>query len=78
MPEEVEDINLKEQFEELVGSNDILRLREFLNDQNISDVAALIDEYPDHEALIISNLNAHRAASTFKILDFSVQKRVIQ
>jgi len=78
MSEEVEDINLKELFEELVANNDIVRLREFLNDQNISDVAALIDEYPDHEAVIISNLSVHRAASTFKILDFSIQKRIIQ
>lgn len=78
MAEELEDINIKEQFEELVAANDQRRIREFLNDQNISDVAELIDEFPDHEAEIISSLNVNRAASTFKILDFSVQKRIIQ
>jgi magnesium transporter len=78
MPEELEDIKMGQQFEELINSNDQLRMREFLNDQNISDVAGLIDEYPDYEAQIISNLSAHRAASTFKILDLSIQKRVIQ
>ena len=72
------DITIKDQFEELLNTNDTEKLREFLNDQNISDVAELIDEYPDHEAEIISNMNVNRAASTFKILDFSVQKRIIQ
>lgn len=78
MPEELQDIELNQRFEELLNGNDHLRMREFLNDQNISDVAALIDEYPDYEAQIISNLSTHRAASTFKILDLSVQKRIIQ
>ncbi|HYF31313.1 MAG TPA: magnesium transporter [Chitinophagaceae bacterium] len=78
MSEELEHIDLKQQFEELIGSNDQLSIREFLNDQNISDVAFLINEYPEYEAQIITNLSIHRAASTFKILDLSVQKRVIQ
>ncbi len=73
-----EDIDLKAQFEEIIESDDVLRIREFLNNQNISDVAALIDEYPDYEVQIISNLSIHRAASTFKILDIQVQKRIIQ
>lgn len=78
MAEEALDINLRQAFEELINTNDQLRIREFLNDQNISDVAELIDEYPDYEAQIISHLSVHRAASTFKILDLSVQKRIIQ
>lgn len=78
MAEEALDINLKQAFEELINTNDQLRIREFLNDQNISDVAELIDEYPEYEAQIISHLSVHRAASTFKILDLSVQKRIIQ
>ncbi len=68
---------VKQQFEELIAGNDQLQMREFLNDQNISDVAELINEYPDYEAQIISNLSVHRAASTFKILDLSIQKRII-
>jgi magnesium transporter len=78
MAEEALDINLRQAFEELINTNEQLRIREFLNDQNISDVAELIDEYPEYEAQIISHLSVHRAASTFKILDLSVQKRIIQ
>jgi magnesium transporter len=55
-----------------------LLIREFLNNQNISDVAELIYEFPDYEAQIIGNMSTHRAASTFKILDVSIQKRIIQ
>jgi magnesium transporter len=75
---ELEPIEPKERFLEILQSEDIQQLHEFLDDQNISDVAALIDEIPDQETLIIDNMSIHRAASTFKILDFSIQKRIIQ
>jgi magnesium transporter len=75
---ELEPVEPKEKFLEILRIEDILQLHEFLDDQNISDVAGLIDEFPDHETLIIDNMSIHRAASTFKILDFSVQKRIIQ
>jgi magnesium transporter len=78
MTNEQETINLKEEFEEIIRSGDELRIREFLNNQNISDVAALIHEYPDYAAQIVSNLSIHRASSTFKILDFPLQKKIIQ
>jgi magnesium transporter len=78
MSEELEDIQIKQQFEELLAAGDQPAMRDFLNDQNISDVAELIDEFADNEAEIISLLNVNRAASTFKILDLSVQKRIIQ
>ena len=68
----------KEQFLEIVQSEDVLQIREFLNNQNISDVAELINEFPDYESQIIGNMSTHRAASTFKILDFPTQKRIIQ
>ncbi len=45
--------------------------------QNIADVAELINEYPEYEDRIIANLSIHRAASTFKILDFTTQKRIV-
>jgi magnesium transporter len=67
----------KEQFLEVVQSEDVLQIREFLNNQNISDVAELIYELPDYETQIIGNMSTHRAASTFKILDVPTQKRVI-
>jgi magnesium transporter len=78
MSEELEDIQIKEKFEELLANADQRGMRDFLNDQNISDVAELIDEFPDNEAEIISLLNVNRAVSTFKILDITVQKRIIQ
>ena len=69
---------LQQQFLEVVQSEDVLQVKEFLNNQNISDVAELIDEFPDYESQIIGNMSTHRAVSTFKILDFSIQKRIIQ
>lgn len=75
---ELESTDIKEQFEEIIASEDKLQIKEFLNAQNISDVAALIDEYEDFASQIIGNMSIHRAASTFKIIDFSVQKKIIQ
>ena len=68
---------LQEQFETIIRTEDKLQIREFLDDQNISDVAALVEEFEDHESSIIANMSVHRAASVFKILDLSVQKRII-
>lgn len=67
-----------EQFRNIIQSEDVLHIREFLNNQNISDVAELIYEFPEFESQIIGNLSIHRASSTFKILDVPTQKRVIQ
>jgi magnesium transporter len=75
---ETEQENVKEDFMEMIGKEDVLEIREFLNHQNISDVAFLIDEFPDHASKIISNMSIHRASSVFKILDFNVQKTIIQ
>jgi magnesium transporter len=69
---------LEEQFEAVIKTEDKLQIRDFLDHQNISDVAKLVDEFPDYESSIIANMSVHRAASVFKILDFSVQKRIIQ
>ncbi len=68
---------LQEQFESVIQTEDKLLIREFLDDQNISDVAQLIEEFPDYESQIIANMSVHRAASVFKILDLSFQKRII-
>src|SRR5579863_3983900 len=67
-----------DKFHEVIQSEDVLTIREWLNSQNISDVAELIYEFPDHETQIIGNLSIHRAYSTFKILDVPTQKRIIQ
>ncbi|MCX6293480.1 MAG: magnesium transporter, partial [Sphingobacteriales bacterium] len=78
MSVEPEFISLQEQFEEVIASEDKLAIQEFLNDQNISDVANLVYENSDYESQIISHLSIHRAASVFKILDLSEQKKIIQ
>ncbi len=73
-----EEITLQDQFEEIIASNDKLRIQDFLNDQNISDVAQLISDNEEYETQIIATLSLHRAVSTFKILDLPEQKRIIQ
>ena len=75
---ELEQPEMKEVFEQLIATDDKLAIQDFLNDQNISDVAELINEYPDYEAQIIANMAINRAASVFKILDFSQQKDIVK
>jgi magnesium transporter len=78
MTVETENIPLKYRFLEILQSGDLQALHTLLDDQNISDVAELINEFPEHEGEILGNLSIHRAISTFKILDFSTQKRITQ
>ncbi len=79
MPEELEaQLTIREQFEAVIQTEDKLQIRDFLNHQNISDVADLVYEYEDYESQIIANMSVHRAASVFKILEFPTQKRIIQ
>jgi magnesium transporter len=75
---ETEKDSLLELFLEVIQNEEVLRIREFLNQQNISDVAELIYEYPEYEGKIISNMSVHRASSVFKILDINTQKTIIQ
>ena len=69
---------LKEQFEAVIATEDKLQIRDFLNHQNISDVADLIYDFPDYESSIVANMSLHRAASVFKIIEISNQKRIIK
>jgi len=75
---ELEQPGIFEQFEQLIAKEDKLQIREFLNDQNISDVADLMNEFPEYEAQIIANMAIHRAASVFKILDIAQQKDIVK
>jgi magnesium transporter len=68
---------LAAQFEELLQQGDRTQLRSFLDDQNISEVAELVDAFPEEEIRIITSMSVHRAASVFKILDLSSQKSII-
>jgi magnesium transporter len=70
--------NPRDQFLDLLRQEDVLQMREFLNDQNISEVAELINEFPDYSSQIIGNMSIHRASSVFKILDLTAQKAIIQ
>ena len=70
--------NIKEHFDYLLESGNETAARQFLDHQNISEVAGLINEYPEQEAYIITHMSIHRAASVFKILDLSAQKQIIR
>ena len=75
---ELNEISIQHQFEEVIASENMLGIQDFLNNQNISDVAELIYENEDYENNIISHLSLHRAASVFKILELTAQKRIIK
>ncbi|MEI8053015.1 MAG: magnesium transporter [Bacteroidota bacterium] len=75
---EMDNISLQQKFEEVIASEEKLYIQEFLNNQNISEVADLIYENPEYESQIISHLSIHRAASVFKILESAEQKRIIE
>lgn len=74
---QLEPPSLQDQFEAIILTEDKLRIRDFLDDQNISDVADLVYEFPEYESQIIANMSVHRASSVFKILDLSTQKAII-
>jgi magnesium transporter len=78
MIDELDEISIQQQFEEVIASENKLAIKEFLNDQNISDVADLIYDNKEFETQIMAHLSIHRAASVFKILDLSEQKRIIK
>ena len=69
---------MQQQVEEIFQSDDRGMIREFLDDQNISDVAELVEEYPEFDTRIISGMSVNRAASVFKILEIGTQKKIIQ
>ena len=71
-------ISLTDQFTSLLEQGDRKSMQNFLDDQNISDVAELIAEFPDEEATILSSLSNHRAVGVFKILDIGTQKDIIK
>ena len=78
MSTEFEDISLQQRFEEIIATDDKFVIQEFLNAQNISDVALLVNENEEFAASIIAHLSIHRAASVFKILDLGEQKKIIR
>ncbi len=75
---EPEILTIQEQFDQLIVTEDKLLIRDFLNDQNISAVAELINDNHDYQSQIVANMAMHRAAMVFKILDVSTQKSIIK
>ncbi len=74
----MENQALKEQFQGEVATLDDAALQALLDDQLIMDVAELIEEYPEEDVNIINHLSIQRAVSVFKILDFSLQEKLIE
>lgn len=67
-----------ELIENWIDEGKIDELRDFLNEQNISDVEELIDELPEHAAFFIETINVNRAVHVFGILDFPTQERIFK
>ncbi|MEY4628467.1 MAG: hypothetical protein RLZZ595_793 [Bacteroidota bacterium] len=78
MTQVANNLSIQEQFELLLTEKNNMRMHEFLNNLNISDVVTLIEEYEEESTEIIAALEVHRAASTFKILELGAQKSIIQ
>ncbi len=78
MTTELEQSTLQEQFEAVIQTEDKLQIKNFLDHQNISDVADLVYEFPEYDSQIVANMSVHRAASVFKILDLAEQKKIIK
>ncbi len=75
---ETPEINLSEVFLDILSKGDMHLLKKFLDEQNISEVVELVNEFPENEATIIDNMTVHRAVSVFKILDINQQKDIIK
>ena len=75
---ELEQPELNEQFEAIIRTEDIVQLRDFLNQQNITDVVDIVYEFPEHESQIIASMSVNRAVSVFKLLEFPTQKSIIR
>jgi len=67
-----------EQIEQFIESKDTDGLQAYLNELNISDVEALIDELPEYAHIFIETLNLNRAVNVFRILDFPTQERIFK
>jgi len=73
-----EEILVQEQYEDVLNTGNEEAINAFLNEQNISDVAELIDDNEDREIDIFMLLTMNRATGVFKILDHPTQKRIIK
>ncbi len=69
---------LKSQVENLIELDARTELIELLNNQNIADVAEVIDELEDHQKYVFSCLEIQRAVAVFRVIDFGIQNNIVQ
>jgi magnesium transporter len=69
---------LVERVEKLIELDASVELRELINDLNISDVAELIYEMPEHTLPFFQQLDFQRALAVFRILDVSIQEELLK
>jgi magnesium transporter len=69
--------HLQETLDSLVRKDNPENLRQFLDNQNISDIAELVEENEEYEVEMIRVMSVNRAARTFKILESSTRERII-
>ena len=69
---------LQAELEHVLENGDPVEIGEFLDQQNISDVAELIYSVPEHDASIIMYMSIHRASGVFRILETPTQQDIIQ
>jgi magnesium transporter len=69
---------LQAELEHVLTKGEPEEIRQFLDQQNISDVAELIYSLPEHDASIIMYMSIHRASGVFKILETPTQQDIIQ
>src|ERR1700761_4006043 len=67
-----------EQIELLLEQDSTPQLKKYLNSLNISDVAELIDELPEHGPRFIEIMSLNRSVAVFRILDFPTQERIMK
>jgi magnesium transporter len=69
---------IKERVSTLINLDAIPEFQEYLNDLNISDVEAIIQEYPDRNAQIFQLLEFQRAVAVFRILEVHDQNNLLK
>lgn len=75
----MEDLDmLVDETKDVLALGDPQRLQAYLDELNISDVEALIDELPEYGPTFIETLSVNRAVHVFGILDFPTQARIFK
>ncbi|MBX5438975.1 MAG: magnesium transporter [Thermoflavifilum sp.] len=69
---------IKDQVLELLARQDTQQLHALLDEMNISEVAALLQELPDEAPVLFPLLSFNRGIHVFRILDFSLQRDIIR